>query len=114
MPRRGHVGASPKVQTSGGTAGRGERVNVVIGEEGPIEPSPSLSMDSKVADADLRFTSIVASAGDQKRVLERAAPRLADAPFDVRVVDVYPFPETAEAHRAVESAGTGGKVLLEP
>ncbi|QLG29501.1 NADPH:quinone reductase [Halorarum halophilum] len=92
---------------------RGGRV-VVIGEEAPIELSPSLSMDAKIADADLRFMSIVASAEDQKRLLERTAPRLADGTFDVRVADVYPFPEAAEAHRAVESTGTGGKVLLEP
>lgn len=92
---------------------RGGRI-VVLGEEGRIALSPSRSMDAKVADADLRFMSIVASRDEQKRLLERTATRLVDGTFTVRVADVHPFSDAVAAHRAVESSGTGGKVLLEP
>ncbi|AZH26783.1 NADPH:quinone reductase [Haloplanus aerogenes] len=91
---------------------RGGRI-VVLGEEGPIRIDPGASMTGKIADADVRFMSIMASRDDQQPILERVGPRLADGTFEVEIEATYPFEEAAEAQRHVLSSGSRGKVVLE-
>jgi NADPH2:quinone reductase len=92
--------------------GRGGRI-VVLGEEGPIRIDPGASMTGKIADADVRFMSIMASRDDQVPILERVGPLLADGTFEVEIEATYPLAEAADAQRHVLSSGSRGKVVLE-
>jgi len=91
---------------------RGGRI-VVLGEEGPIRIDPGASMTGKIADADVRFMSIMASRDDQAPILERVGPLLADGTFEVEIEATYPLAEAAAAQRHVTSSGSRGKVVLE-
>ena len=91
---------------------RGGRI-VVLGEEAPIEIDPGASMTGKIADADIRFMSIMASRDDQAPILERVGDLLADGTFSVEIEATYPLSEAAAAQRHVMSSGSRGKVVLE-
>lgn len=104
--------AAANVETDLDVLARGGRI-VVLGEEGPIRIDPGASMTGKIADADVCFMSIMASRDDQRPILERVGPRLADGTFDVEIEATYPLEEAAEAQRHVLSSGSRGKVVLE-
>ena len=91
---------------------RGGRITV-IGEDSEIRIPPGASMTGKIADADLRFMSIVASTGDQGPILRSVAPLLAAGTFEVRIAETYPLSEVARAQADVVSGGTLGKVVIE-
>lgn len=91
---------------------RGGRI-VIIGEEEPIQLTPSTSMTAKIADADLRFTSIVASTGAQASILTTVGRLLSQGAFEVEIDATYPLSETASAQREAMASGTLGKVVLE-
>jgi len=91
---------------------RGGRI-VVIGEEDPITLDGGLSMSAKQADADLRFMSIIASAGDQAPILELVGERLADGSFEVAIDSVFGLDAVPEALETLMSSGTLGKVVLD-
>lgn len=95
------------------TLARGGRI-VIIGEEGPIEITPPVSMTGKQADADLRFMSLAASPDDQAPILERVGPLLADGTFTVEIDSVYSLEEATAAQQRLMSSGVLGKVLLDP
>lgn len=86
---------------------------VVIGEEGTVTLSPTIAMTAKVADADLRFTSIVASAGEQASMLETVGQLLADGTFEVAIAETYTLADTPAAQRHAMASGTLGKVVVE-
>jgi len=104
--------AAANVATDLDVLTRGGRI-VVLGEEAPIRIDPGASMTGKIADADVRFMSIMASRDDQRPILERVAPRLADGTFAVEIEATYPLEEAAAAQRHVMSSGSRGKVVLE-
>lgn len=104
--------AAANVETDLELLARGGNV-VILGEEEPIRIDPGASMTGKIADADLRFMSIMASREDQVPILERVGPLLADGTFEVEVDATYPLSEAAEAQRHVMSAGSRGKVVLD-
>jgi NADPH2:quinone reductase len=104
--------AAANVATDLDVLTRGGRI-VVLGEEAPIRIDPGASMTGKIADADLRFMSIMASRDDQVPILERVGPRLADGRFEVEIEATYPLERAAEAQRHVMSSGSRGKVVLE-
>mgnify|MGYP000551384883 FL=1 len=104
--------AAANVATDLDVLARGGRI-VVLGEEAPIRIDPGASMTGKIADADVRFMSIMASRDDQVPILERVGPRLADGTFEVEVEATYPLEDAAEAQRHVLSSGSRGKVVLE-
>jgi len=104
--------AAANVATDLDVLTRGGRI-VVLGEEGPIRIDPGASMTGKIADADVRFMSIMASRDDQVPILERVAPRLANGTFEVEIEATYPLEEAAAAQRHVLSSGSRGKVVLE-
>lgn len=91
---------------------RGGRI-VLIGEDDRIELSPSASMKGKVADADVRLMSIMASPEDHAPILRRVGALLADGTLDVQIASTYPLAEVAEAQRRVLSDGTIGKVVID-
>ena len=91
---------------------RGGRI-VVIGENETIAVDGGTSMAAKQADADLRFMSIVASAGDQAAILERVGERLADGTFTAAVDSVFGLGSVPEALAELRSSGTLGKVVLD-
>jgi NADPH2:quinone reductase len=91
---------------------RGGRITL-IGEESEIRVPPGASMTGKIADADLRFMSIMASTDDQGPILRSVAPLLGDGTFEVRIAERYPLSEVAAAQRAVRSGGTLGKIVVE-
>ena len=70
-------------------------------------------MAAKQADADVRFMSIVASAGDQAAILERVGERLADGTFTVAIDSAFGLDAVPEALAELRSSGTLGKVVLE-
>jgi NADPH2:quinone reductase len=70
-------------------------------------------MDGKIADADLRFMSIVASTDDQGPILRSVAPLLGDGTFEARVAKTYPLSAVADAQADVMAGGTLGKVVIE-
>jgi len=86
---------------------------VILGEEEPIRIGPGASMTGKIADADLRFMSIMASRDDQVPILERVGRLLAEGTFTVEVGATYPLAEAAAAQRHVMSSGSRGKVVLD-
>lgn len=90
---------------------RGGRV-VVIGEEGTVELSPSTAMTAKVADADVRFMSIVASTADQAPILTRVGEALAAGELSVEIDATYPLAELPAAQRHATSDGVRGKVVV--
>jgi len=104
--------AAANVETDLDVLARGGRI-VVLGEEAPIRIDPGASMTGKIADADVRFMSIMASRDDQRPILERVGPRLADGTFEVEIEAAYPLEAAAEAQRHVLSSGSHGKVVLE-
>jgi NADPH2:quinone reductase len=104
--------AAANIGTDLDILGRGGRI-VVLGEEGPIRIDPGASMTGKIADADVRFMSIMASRDDQVPILERVGPLLADGTFEVEIEATYPLAEAADAQRHVLSSGSRGKVVLE-
>jgi NADPH2:quinone reductase len=104
--------AAANVETDLDVLARGGRI-VVLGEEEPIRIGPGASMTGKIADADVRFMSIMASREDQRSILERVGRRLADGTFAVEIESTYPLEEAAEAQRHVMSSGSRGKVVLE-
>ncbi|WP_248895457.1 NADPH:quinone reductase [Haloplanus halobius] len=104
--------AAANVETDLEVLGRGGRI-VVLGEEGPITIDPGASMTGKIADADIRFMSIMASGDDQAPILERVGPLLADGTFEVEIEATYPLESAADAQRRVMSSGSRGKVVLE-
>jgi NADPH2:quinone reductase len=91
---------------------RGGRITV-IGEDRAIQIPPGASMDGKIADADLRFMSIVASTDDQGPILRSVAPLLGDGTFEARVAKTYPLSAVADAQADVMAGGTLGKVVIE-
>lgn len=91
---------------------RGGRI-ALIGEDDEIRIPPGASMTGKIADADLRFMSIMASTNDQGPILRSVAPLLGDGTFEARVAKTYPLSEAAAAQRDVLSGGTLGKIVLE-
>ncbi|WP_338739803.1 NADPH:quinone reductase [Haloplanus salilacus] len=104
--------AAANVETDLDLLARGGSV-VILGEEEPIRIDPGASMTGKIADADLRFMSIMASRDDQVPILERVGPLLADGTFTVEIEAAYPLAEAAEAQRHVLSSGSRGKVVLD-
>lgn len=91
---------------------RGGRITL-IGEDGKIQIPPELSMTGKIADADLLFMSIMASADDQAPILRTVAPLLGNGTFEAHIAETYSLSEVAAAQRAVRSGGTLGKVVIE-
>jgi NADPH2:quinone reductase len=91
---------------------RGGRI-VVIGEEEPITFDSALSMQAKQADADLRFMSLVASAEDQRPILEAIALRLADGRFEPHIDSRYDLAETASAYRRLADSGVQGAIVID-
>lgn len=91
---------------------RGGRI-ALIGEDDEIRIPPGAAMTGKIADADLRFMSIMASTDDQGPILRSVAPLLGDGTFEARVAKTYPLSEAASAQRDVLSGGTLGKIVLE-
>jgi NADPH2:quinone reductase len=104
--------AAANVATDLDVLARGGRI-VVLGEEAPIEIDPGASMTGKIADADVRFMSIMASRDDQVPILERVGRRLADGTFEIEIEATYPLEDAAEAQRHVMADGSRGKVVLE-
>jgi len=104
--------AAANVETDLDVLTRGGRI-VVLGEEGPIRIDPGASMTGKIADADVRFMSIMASRDDQVPILERVGPLLADGTFEVEIDATYPLEAAADAQRHVMADGSRGKVVLE-
>jgi NADPH2:quinone reductase len=104
--------AAANVETDLDLLARGGSV-VILGEEEPIRIGPGASMTGKIADADLRFMSIMASREDQVPILERVGRLLADGTFTVEIEATYPLAEAAEAQRHVMSSGSRGKVVLD-
>lgn len=92
---------------------RGGRI-VIIGEENPIEIDAGTSMTAKMADADLRFMSLMASSDDQVPILERVGERLADGRFSVEIDEVFGLDDLPAAHRELMSSGTLGKIVIDP
>lgn len=92
---------------------RGGRI-VVIGEENPITIDGGLSMEAKMADADFRFMSLMASADDQAPILTRVGERLADGIYTVEIDSAFGLDELPEAHRELMSSGTLGKIVIDP
>jgi len=50
---------------------------------------------------------------EQTRILRSCAPRLSEGTLTVRMADVLPLSEAAEAHRRLEAGGMSGKLVLE-
>lgn len=94
------------------TVSRGGRI-VLIGEDGPIEITPPVSMEGKKADADLRFMSIVASRDEQAPILRRIGPRLADGTFFTHIDETYPLSELPVAHERLMDSGVLGKIVID-
>lgn len=86
---------------------------VVIGEEGSIELDPGLSMTAKQADADLRFTSLVASRERRGPVLRRVGPLLAEGALSVRIEATFGLDEVAAAHERLAGSGVLGKLAID-
>lgn len=91
---------------------RGGRITL-IGEDDEIRIPPGPAMTGKIADADIRFVSIMASIDDQGPILRSVAPLLGDGTFEARIAKTYPLSEAAAAQRDVLSGGTLGKIVLE-
>jgi len=89
---------------------RGGKI-VVIGENSPITLDGDTSMTAKQADADLRFTSIVASPDDQAPILRRVRKRLADGVATVEIDRMFELDELSGTH--VHSPGALGKVVAD-
>ncbi|WP_302080328.1 NADPH:quinone reductase [Salinibaculum rarum] len=85
----------------------------LIGEDEEIRIPPGAAMTGKIADADLRFMSIMASTDDQGPILRSVAPLLGDGTFEARIAKTYPLSEAPAAQRDVLSGGTLGKIVLE-
>ncbi|XVH31607.1 NADPH:quinone reductase [Haloferacaceae archaeon DSL9] len=92
---------------------RGGRI-VVIGEDNPITLDAGTSMTAKQADLDLRFMSLAASRGDQKRLLESAARFLADGRFTATVDSTYALADAADAYGRLSEPGVHGCVVVDP
>lgn len=90
---------------------RGGRI-AIIGEDEDIRIPPGASMTGKIADADIRFLSIMASTEDQGPILRSVAPLLGDGTFDVRIAETYPLAEVAAAQRDVMAGENLGKVVI--
>jgi NADPH2:quinone reductase len=70
-------------------------------------------MQAKQADADLRFMSLVASAEDQRPILEAIALRLADGRFEPHIDSRYDLAETASAYRRLADSGVQGAIVID-
>ncbi|WP_137285710.1 NADPH:quinone reductase [Halorussus salinisoli] len=92
-------------------AARGGRI-VVLGEEGPIEIDPGLSMSAKKSDLDVRFMSIAASRDDHASLLTSVAPLLAEGTFIPSIDSQFPLDEAVGAYRRLSESGVRGCVVV--
>lgn len=91
---------------------RGGRI-AVIDQGEPFTLEPSTTLAAMVADARLSFMSLMASADDHARLLDRIAPLLGDGTFEPRIAATYPLAEAAEAQKHALSSGVVGKVVID-
>lgn len=91
---------------------RGGRV-VVIGEDDRIALDSGPAMTAKQADLDVRFTSLAASRGEQRRLLESAAAFLGDGTFEAHVDSRFPLADVTAAYDRLAESGRRGRVVVE-
>lgn len=91
---------------------RGGRI-VVLGESATIVIDPETAATAKMADADLRFTSHMASSHHHGELLERGARLLAEGDVIPEVAETYSLSEAAAAQERCRESGVLGKIVLD-
>ena len=91
---------------------RGGRVSIIAQGE-PITLTPERGLGAMIDDARLAFMSVMASADDHARLLNRIGPLLADGTLGPRIAARYPLAEAADAQAHAMSTGVVGKVVID-